>query len=104
MTMWIVMFLAAVFSPALVSPQSIELFATSGVVQLWDDEGNLGAGVPIGGGVGFRSPHGWGVEAVAETQKADRNFDSGVRFASTVTAARARVINTSAPVRRRRMP
>ena len=90
--MRIVIFVAAVLFPALASPQSIEVFATSGVVQLWDDEGNLGAGIPIGAGVGFRSPHGWGVEAVVERQNANRNFDSGVRFASTVTAARARVI------------
>ena len=75
-------------SPALASAQSVEVFATTGVVQLWDDEGNLGVGVPIGGGVGFKSPHGWGIEALAETQKATRDFDSGVRFDSTVTAAR----------------
>ena len=44
--------------------------------------------MPIGGGVGFKSPHGWGIEVLAETQKAKRNFDSDVRFDSTVTAAR----------------
>src|SRR6187549_3901040 len=74
------------------SAQSVEVFATTGVVQLWDDEGNIGAGVPIGGGVGFKWPGGWGIEALAETQKATRDFDSGVRFDSTVTAARARLI------------
>lgn len=78
--------------PPLASAQSIEVFAATGVVQLWDDEGNLGAGVPIGGGVGFRSPHGWGIEGIVETQQAQRNFASDVRFASTITAARARVI------------
>jgi opacity protein-like surface antigen len=78
--------------PALASAQSVEVFATTGIVQLWDDEGNIGAGVPIGGGVGFNWPRGWGIEALAETQKATRDFDSGVRFDSTVTAARARLI------------
>lgn len=78
--------------PAHASAQSFEVFATTGVVQLWDDEGNIGAGVPIGGGVGFKWPGGWGIEALAETQKATRDFDSGVRFDSTVTAARARLI------------
>lgn len=81
-----------VLSPALVSAQYIEVFATTGAVQLWDDEGNLGIGVPIGGGVGFKSPHGWGLEVLAETQKARRNFDSDVRFGSTVTAARGRIL------------
>jgi opacity protein-like surface antigen len=84
--------LALMLSPVLASAQSIEVFATTGVVQLWDDEGNIGVGVPIGGGVGFRSPHGWGIEVLAETQKAKRDFDSGVQFDSTVTAARGRII------------
>ena len=90
--MRILLLVGLILSPTLASAQSIELFATTGVVQLWDDEGNLGVGVPIGGGVGFRSPHGWGIEVLAETQKAKRNFDSDVRFDSTVTAARARII------------
>src|SRR5688572_946888 len=78
--------------PVFASAQSIEVFATTGAVQLWDDEGRLGVGVPIGGGVGFKSPHGWGVELFAETQKATRNFDSDVRFDSTVAAARTRLL------------
>ena len=78
--------------PALGSAQSLEVFAMTGVVQLWDDEGNIGNGMPVGGGVGFRSPHGWGVEALAEGHKATRDFDSGVRFDSTVTAGRARIL------------
>ena len=90
--MRIFLLLTVACSPALASAQSIEVFGTTGVVQLWDDEGNLGVGVPIGGGVGFRSPHGWGIEAIAETQEARRSFASDVRFASTITAARARVI------------
>ena len=85
-------FTLALFLPGLASAQSVEVFVTTGVVQVWDDEGNIGAGVPIGGGIGFKSPHGWGIEALAETQKATRDFDSDVRFDSTVTAARARLI------------
>ena len=58
-----ILFLAAIILfPALASAQSIEVFAMTGAVQLWDDEGNIGVGVPIGGGVGFKSPHGWGFE------------------------------------------
>jgi len=78
--------------PAHASAQSVEVFAASGTLQLWDDEGNLGAGVPIGGGVGVRWPHGWGIELLADTQKARREFDSDVRFDSTATGARARII------------
>lgn len=92
MTMRTFFLLVVSLSPAVASAQSIELFATTGVARLWDDEGNLGSGVPIGGGVGFRSPHGWAIEALAETQKAERSYDSGVRFVSTITAARARVV------------
>ena len=90
--MRILALIALILSPALVAAQSFEVFATSGVVQVWDDEGNIGTGVPIGGGVGFKSPHGWGVEALVETQKATRDFDSGVSFDSTVTAGRGRII------------
>ncbi len=92
MTMRIFLLAALILSPALASAQSLEVFATTGVVQLWDDEGNLGLGAPIGGGVGFKSPHGWGVEVMAETQKVKRTFDSDVRFDSTVTAGRARIM------------
>lgn len=92
MTVRVFGLMALILSPALSSAQSLEIFATTGVVQLWDDEGNLGIGVPIGGGVGFRSPHGWGVEVLAETQKAERNFSGDVRFDSTVTAGRARIL------------
>lgn len=84
--------IALILSPVLASAQSLEVFAITGVFQLWDDEGNIGAGVPVGAGIGFKSPHGWGVEVLAETQKATRNFDSGVSFDSTVTAGRARII------------
>ena len=83
---------ALILFPAFASAQSIDVFATTGAVQLWDDEGNLGVGVPIGGGIGFKSPHGWGIEVLAETQKAKRNFDSDVHFDSTVTAARVRIL------------
>lgn len=81
-----------ILSPVPVSAQSLELFATSGLVQFWNDESNLGLGVSVGGGVGFKSPHGWGIEVIAETQRANRNFDSGVRFDSTVAGARGRII------------
>ena len=86
-------FITAVFVlPGLASAQSVEIFAVTGVVQVWDDEGNIGTGVPIGGGIGFRSPHGFGIELLAERQKATRNFTSGVSFDSTITAARARLL------------
>ena len=51
-----------------------------------------GSACPFGGGVGFKSPHGWGIEVLAEHQKAERSFSSDVRFDSTVTAARARIL------------
>ena len=41
-----------ILSPAFASAQSIEVFVITGLVQVWDDEGNIGVGMPIGGGVG----------------------------------------------------
>ncbi len=81
-----------IFVPSLASAQSVELFGVTGGIQVWDDEGNIGFGVPFGAGVGFKSPHGWGIEGLVEHQKAERSFSSGVRFDSTVTAARARIL------------
>jgi hypothetical protein len=81
-----------IFTPVLASAQSIEVFGVTGGVQVWDDEGNIGFGVPLGGGIGFRSPNGWGIEGLFEGQKAERNFSSGVRFDSTITSARARIL------------
>ena len=92
MTLRLLLVTTMAFVPALASGQSIEVFATTGAVQLWDDEGRIGIGAPLGGGVGFRSPHGWGMEALAEIQKAKRRFESGVQVDSTVTAARARIL------------
>ena len=81
-----------ILAPAFASAQSLEIFGVTGGVQVWDDEGNIGFGVPIGGGIGFKSPNGWGIEGIFESQKAERNFTSGVRFDSTITAARARIL------------
>jgi opacity protein-like surface antigen len=92
MTRRIFILAALILFPGLASAQSIEVFATTGAAQLWDDEGNIGAGMPIGGGMGFKSPHGWGLEVLAEAQKAVRRFDSDVRFDSTVTAGRVRIL------------
>lgn len=91
-TVRIALFAGLIAFPTFASAQSLEAFAATGLLQVWDDEGNIGAGVPIGGGIGFKSRHGWGIEVLAETQKATRDFDSGVRFDSTVTGARARII------------
>jgi hypothetical protein len=78
--------------PAFASAQSIEVFGVTGGTQVWDDEGNIGFGVPLGAGIGFKSPNGWGIEGLFDTQKAERNFSSGVRFDSTIIGARARVL------------
>ena len=92
MMMRTLVFAIAFLLPGFASAQSVELFALTGTGQLWDDEGRLGVGLPLGAGVGFTSPHAWGIELVAETQTVKRSFDSGVSFDSTVTAARARVL------------
>jgi opacity protein-like surface antigen len=81
-----------ILAPALASAQSVEVFGVAGGAQVWDDEGNIGFGVPLGGAIGFKSAHGWGIEALVETQRAERNFSSGVRFDSTINAGRVRLL------------
>jgi opacity protein-like surface antigen len=91
--MRLLLFLSAIIlAPAIASAQAIEVFAMTGGGHVWDDEGRIGFGIPLGGGVGIRAPNGWALEGLFETQKAERHFSSGVRFDSTVTAARARVL------------
>lgn len=94
MKMRILLILGTLSYPAIASSQSLELFALTGAVQLLDDEGSLGVGAPIGGGIGFRSPHGWGVEAIVEGQNARRRFPApnDVRFDSTVASGQARLL------------
>ena len=83
---------AIILTPGFASAQTIEVFGITGGAQVWDDEGNIGFGVPFGGGIGFRMPGGWGVEGLVEGQKAERNFTSGVRFDSTLTSGRGRIL------------
>ena len=83
---------AIILTPVFASAQTIELFGITGGTQVWDDEGNIGFGVPFGAGIGFRTSTGWGVEGLFEGQKAERNFTSGVRFDSNLTSARGRVL------------
>ena len=92
MTIRIGLLLVLLFLPVAAHAQSLEVFAMTGAVQLWDDESRLGLGMPIGGGLGFRSPHGWGIEALFDRQRASRDFTSTVTFDSTVTAASARLL------------
>jgi hypothetical protein len=87
-----ILLVLACLLPLPVAAQTFEFFATAGAVQLWDDESSLGVGATIGGGGGFRSPHGWGVEALVDGQSPKRRFSSGVRFDSTAIAARARLL------------
>ena len=88
----LIFFIVLLSLPVSAFPQSIEIFVMTGAVQVWDDEGSLGWGAPIGGGVGFRSPHGWGLEALVESQRVKRRFASDVRFDSTVLGSRARLL------------
>jgi opacity protein-like surface antigen len=81
-----------VLVPTLASAQTVEVFGMTGGAQVWDDEGNIGFGVPLGGGVGFKSPQGWGIEALVETERPQRDFSSGVSFDSTLTAGRVRLM------------
>ena len=75
-----IFFLLAIIllTPVFGAAQTIEVFGVTGAGQVWDDEGNIGVGVPVGAGIGFRSPQGWGIEALFERERAERNFASGV--------------------------
>jgi opacity protein-like surface antigen len=88
-------FVAAVIFPALASAQttSVEVFGTTGIVTLWDDESKLGTGASFGVGAGVRLPSRIGIEVLVERHETHRRFEfpSDVRFDSDVIAARVRL-------------
>ena len=89
----LLLLLSVIFlTPVVVSAQTVEVFGVTGGAQVWDDEGNIGFGVPFGAGIGLRVPGGWSLEGLFEGQKAERSFTSGVRFDSTLTSARGRIL------------
>jgi outer membrane protein with beta-barrel domain len=92
-------FLTFTLFPAVLSAQttSPEVFVRAGLVKLWDDEGNLGTGPSIGGGVGIRLPHGIAIEGLVERHSNDRNFSSGVVFKSTAAGVVGRVVKYIGP-------
>jgi outer membrane protein with beta-barrel domain len=83
------------FFPAALSAQprvSPEVFGRAGILQLWDDEGNIGAGPSIGGGAGIRLPGGIGLEAIVERHTNKRHFTSGVSFDSNAVSGVGRAM------------
>ena len=69
-----------------------EVMGRAGIVQLWDDEGNIGTGPALAGGVGVRLPGGFGAEALVERHTNERHFTSGVSFDSHALAVTGRIL------------
>jgi opacity protein-like surface antigen len=57
-----------------------EVFGSVGGGKAFDDEGGLGSGVDVGGGVGFRITPRFAVEGQVNRIHHKRDFSSGVRF------------------------
>lgn len=88
-------FLAVLFTPALASAQtrlSPEVFGRIGIVNLWSDESNLGAGVSVAAGAGVRLSGTIGLEGLVEHHTNKRHFDSGVLFDSKVVGFSGRLV------------
>lgn len=60
-----------------------EVFGSIGGGKVYDDEGSLGKGLDIGGGIGFRLTSKLHIEGQVNGIDYERNFASGVRFAGT---------------------
>lgn len=69
-----------------------EVFGHLGGGKTYDDEGSLGNGFDIGGGVGFRLTPKFGVEGQVNRIAYKRDFSSGVRFAGTAVFTTANVL------------
>src|SRR5215210_6870747 len=87
-------FFLLVFFPTVLTAQrnaSPEVFVRGGLGSLWDDEGKIGTGPSVAGGIGIKLPHRIGIEAIVERHASERSFSSGVSFESTTFAAMARL-------------
>jgi opacity protein-like surface antigen len=69
-----------------------EVFGSLGGGKVYDDEGSLGKGFDIGGGVGFRLTPKVGIEGQVNRIDYERNFASGVRFAGTAVFTTANLL------------
>jgi opacity protein-like surface antigen len=69
-----------------------EVFGSIGGGKIYDDEGSLGKGLDIGGGVGFRITPKVGIEGQVNRIDYERNFFSGVRFAGTAVFTTANLL------------
>jgi hypothetical protein len=69
-----------------------EVFGTLAVGWLNDDEGSLGNGVDIGGGVGYRWPGPVAIEVQLGRLEAERRFESGVEFDATLLHVTGRLL------------
>jgi opacity protein-like surface antigen len=69
-----------------------EVFGSLGGAKAYDDEGSIGKGLDIAGGVGFRLTPKVGIEAQVNHFDYERNFASGVRFAGTAVFTTANLL------------
>jgi opacity protein-like surface antigen len=69
-----------------------EVFGSIGGGKTYDDEGSLGSGFDVGGGVGFRLTPRFGVEGQINRLDYKRDFSSGVRFEGTALFTTANVL------------
>jgi hypothetical protein len=70
-----------------------EVFGTLGYGGTWDDEGGIGRGLDVGGGLGLRATRKLGFEGSINRVKHVREFDSSpVRFEGTAVFASANAL------------
>lgn len=70
-----------------------EVFGTVGYGRTWDDEGDIGRGINLGGGLGVRATPKLGFEGSVNRVRHSRTFDfSGVTFKGTGTFVSANAL------------
>lgn len=69
-----------------------EVFGSIGGGKAYDDEGSIGKGLDIGGGVAFRLTPKFAIEAEVNRMEYERNFSSGVRFAGNAVFTTANLL------------
>jgi opacity protein-like surface antigen len=89
-----VVFLMPVLSMAQDNGMKWEVFGTAGYGKAYDDEGNIGSGLDLGGGFGYRITPKLGIEGTVNWFKHSREFGppNPVRFEGTAISGAANLV------------
>jgi hypothetical protein len=90
----LILFIGTLSRPAWAqsSTNGVMVFGQASPVQLWDDEGSIGTGLGIGGGVNLPLSDSWNLRGRVIRSQNERNFGNGVVFENSSTRYAAELL------------